>query len=57
MNCESRSGVRTSLVVQWLRLPPSNVEDAGSIPAQGANIPGASQRKNQNMKQCCKKIQ
>ena len=32
---------RTSLVVQWLRLHPSNI--GGSIPGQGANIPHASQ--------------
>ena len=48
MNHESRSGLRTSLVAQWLRLPPSNVEDAGSIPAQGAKIPAASAKKTKH---------
>ena len=31
----------TSLMVQWLRLRPSNAGDTGSIPGQGTKIPHA----------------
>ena len=33
---------RTSLVVQWLRLCPSNAEGMGSIPGRGTKIPNGT---------------
>ena len=38
---ESTSVLGASLVVQWLRYPPCNVEDVGSIPGSGTKIPYA----------------
>ena len=35
---ESTSVLGASLVVQWLRYPPCNVEDVGSIPGSGTKI-------------------
>jgi len=35
----------TSLVVQWLRFPPSNAKGTGSVPGRGAKIPQALGRK------------
>ena len=34
----------TSLVVQWLKNPPSNAGDAGLIPGQGTKIPNAARQ-------------
>ena len=36
----------TSLVVQWLRNPPSNATDVGSIPGQKTEIPCATGQLN-----------
>jgi len=44
---------RTSLVVQWLRLCPSNAEGVGSIPGRGTKIPNGtwcSQKLNKFLK-------
>ena len=40
---KKRRKVGTSLTVQWLRLQVSNAGCVGSIPAQGTEIPCASQ--------------
>ena len=44
MVLKKRKKVGTSLAVQWLRLQVSNAGCVGSIPAQGTEIPYASQR-------------
>ena len=35
----TKENLRTSLVVEWLRLRASNAEGMGSIPGQGTKIP------------------
>ena len=47
-------GIRTSLMVQWLRLPTSYVGVAGSIPGWGIKIPhavGHSQKRGKKGKE------
>ena len=40
-NFSQRISLGTSLIVQWLRLRPSNAGGTGSIPGQGTKIPHA----------------
>ena len=46
----------TSMAVQWLRLHLPTQGGEGSIPGGRAKIPHASQPKNQNIEQKCKKF-
>ena len=49
---DNSGGLRTSLVVQWLRLCASNTGDVGLISGQGTKMPHAgwySKKKNKNL--------